>query len=364
MNHRLSTIFARKSYTGDATELIDLNVADPISQLLIKFDKYNVSKESQLAHPLACLTKIELVDGSDVLFSLEGREAAGVDWYHNKIMRMNRNMLLETNFWEGYVGMNFGRKLWDTELAFVPKNFRNPQLKITLDLDAAMTGDTPDRITVLGALFDEKAISPVGFLMHKVIKNYSQGASSHEYTDLPTDYPIRKLFIRCQVHGAEPNTLISNIKLSEDNDKKVVFDDGIENIINALREDSPMIVEEWWTNILNVQRYMMVTPTQWDIATGTQWREAPVAVVAGFYDGDGGRLKTIAASGGELNWQLRVSGWLPHGMIEIPFGDQMEIDDWYDVTKLGSLRADILSSSSGLSQASTVQVILQQLRSY
>ena len=60
---------------------------------------------------------------------------------------------------------------------------------------------------------------------------------------------------------------------------------------------------------------------------------------------------------------VQVEGWCPHGAIEIPFGLQDDPADWYDVTKLGSLRLDILSKS-GRTSADTVQIFLQQLRKY
>ncbi len=71
MNYRMATLHALKSYTADTTEIIDVNVRDPISQLIIELRVGNTADEMQ-AHPIACLTKIELVDGSDVLFSLSG----------------------------------------------------------------------------------------------------------------------------------------------------------------------------------------------------------------------------------------------------------------------------------------------------
>ena len=96
MNYRLATIQAVKSYTADVTEIIDLDMVDPISQLLIQLDVVNVG-DTPTAHAIACLTKIELIDGSDVLFSLSGYEAEAVDIYHNKRMRSNFNMYLTGN---------------------------------------------------------------------------------------------------------------------------------------------------------------------------------------------------------------------------------------------------------------------------
>ena len=60
---------------------------------------------------------------------------------------------------------------------------------------------------------------------------------------------------------------------------------------------------------------------------------------------------------------VELKGWLPHGVWEIPFGDQADIGDWYDVTKIGSLRADITKTAE-LDTSDSVQIFLQQMRKY
>ena len=180
MKYRLAQLFAQKSYTADATETIDIDVADPISQLIIELGVVNVGSVAPTAHAIACLTKVELVDGSDVLFSLSGYEAEAADIYHNGMLRANYNPYLDGMECQRFVGINFGRKLWDPMLAFDPKQFRNPQLKLTLDINAGGNAPVTNKLRVWANLFDEKVISPQGFLMHKLIKSYSMGSASAE----------------------------------------------------------------------------------------------------------------------------------------------------------------------------------------
>lgn len=362
MNYRLSTIHARKSYSDDYTEIIDLNLVDPISQLIIELSA-NITNDTDItAHVIACLSKIEIVDGSDVLFSLTGYEAEAADWYTNHNFNSPWNIYMGWGETQRFIRINFGRYLWDPELAFDPKKFRNPQLKLTLDINAGGAVPNLNRLQVWGALFDQKAVTPVGFLMHKEIKNYVPGSSSHEYTDMPQDYPYRKLFIRAWDPGTEPNQVLSNIKLSEDQDKKIIFDHGTEDILRTIAMVSPPIEEEIHARAMTAATEIFCTPTARVYPVAAMLSDTADAGTIGVSMGDGGHFHAITGTAAKY-CSFFVRGWLPHGTWEIPFGLQNEMADWYDTSKVGSLKLDILAAA-GQGGSETVQLFLQQLRRY
>jgi len=362
MNYRLATIFARKSYSADITETIDIDVADPISQLIIEL-AVNITNDTAItAHAIRCLTNIELVDGSDVLFKLSGAEAEAVDWYHNHIVRSPWNIYMGWGETQRFIAINFGRWPWDKELAFDPKKFKNPQLKLTLDIDAGGAVPNLNRLGVWGAVFDQKTIEPVGFLMHKEIKNYTMGASSHEYTDLPRDYPYRKMFVRCQTYDSEPGAKINKIKLYEDEGKRIIFDHIPEEILRAMALQSPPLREKIHCRIATSQTNIYCTPTTRLYGNASELGDTSGSGAIALTMGDGGRIKGICATAQKYA-VVDVEGYLPHGAYELPFGDQDDPEDWFDVTKVGSLKADIDGTSSAASTDS-VQIFLQQLRTY
>ena len=135
MNYRLATILARENHTSDITKVIDLNLSDPVSQIIVIYEPLSASGVDPVAHPAKCISKIELIDGSDVLFSLSGTRAQAVDWYHRKQEPANICLYLNGNASEMVYILNFGRHLWDPLYAFDPKKFINPQLKITIDIN-------------------------------------------------------------------------------------------------------------------------------------------------------------------------------------------------------------------------------------
>lgn len=362
MNYRLVTLHELESYSVDTTEIIGIKVTEPISNLVIQLSP-TAQGEVMTAHPIACLEKIELIDGSDVLFSLSGYEAQAVDIYHNKgIVRSPYVRGMAGSGGDHFVGINFGRYLWDPELAFDPKKFTNPQLKIKLDIDGGGNTPTGNDLKVWASVFDEKAITPIGFLMHKEIKDYALAASAHEYTNLPTDHPYRKLFLRAARPGTEPGQIISNVKLSEDMDKRVPYNHSAGSILRVIAMTFPEVVEHWFKSFGNTQDNIFCIPSTRVSAFGNPWRETVSGQnVACFFDGDGGRLRCIADA--TTDFQVFIRGYLPHCTWEIPFGMPDVIEDWYDVAKVESLRLDVTAGADALATDSA-QIFLQQLRRY
>lgn len=362
MKYRLSTLHPSQSYAANKTEVIDVNVADPISSIVIGLTVGNTASAAPTAHALACLTKIELVDGSDVLFSLNGFEADALDWYCNGVQRSNWNAYLSGMDTNRFIGLNFGRYLYDPILALDPKKFTNLQLKFSLDYDAGGCAPDENVVEIWANLFDEKKVDPIGFLMAKEVKDYPGNGATHEYTDLPVDYPFRKLLIRAHAHGHEPGALLNNLKLSEDQDKRVIFDHRFSQIFRNLAGRTPIYAESIIGYVATAGAYGYCTPTSRVNGICQRWASSVGAGECAFYDGDGGRFD-VTSETANSNMQVELKGWLPHGVWDVPFGDQQDIEDWFDVTKIGSLRADILGRSA-IDSGDSVQLFIQQLRKY
>lgn len=362
MNYRLATILERETHTADYTRVIDIDVQDPISRFLVVWEPTTGAVVNAMGHPVLGITKIELVDGSEVLYSLNGAEGHGVDWYHNKQEPANAISYLNGMTSIAIVNMNFGKFLYDPVHAFDPKKFSNPQLKITLDIDAGGAFCETGTLTVMAHLFDQKEVSPTGFLMHKEIKSFALANDSHEYTDLPTDYPYRKLFIRAQRYGTPPNEQIANVKLSEDVDKKVPLNHSLDQLLQAIISQTRPYRETILAPADTSARNMYCTPTVRPHFTAAQWRTTPFSSYESIFEGSGGRF-TIKGSAAGPNTQIHCEGYCPHGIIEIPFGLQDDPADWYDVTGIGNLKLDITGGSS-VGTGQTCEIFLQQLRNY
>ncbi len=356
MKYRITEILAEKTLASSGTELIDINLTDPVSMLLFEY-KNTRGSNTNAGHVASCLTKIELVDGADVLFSLTGKELHALSYFDvgrtPYTFLTNAVGVMEILALQYY----FGRQLWDPQLAFDPKRFRNPQLRVTFSRTNNDASSSAHTLRILGYVFDEKAISPTGFLMTKELKSFTSGADgSYEYTDLPRDYPIRKMLIFGYADGYQPWQCVNEVRLSENNDKKVPVDCKVSALMKAVNTLYPRWEEELYAVLTATGADFYWTPNFDAVISGASETAGAVISIEGQPMTSPKKLYS-SSSGNAL---LNVSGFNPHGCVPILFGDQNDLADWYDVTTLGSLQLRTKAGSAGTN--ASVQIVTQQLR--
>lgn len=361
MNYRAVVVHPLESIDAAGTKTIDIRGLDIISRIMIKYELYK-SKHDMDAHAALDVTKIELVDGSDVLFSLTGAEVQALNIYDRKCGSMCKGQHMASCYDETWYGLDFGRFLFDPELALDPARFRNLQLKITYVLTTADTGASAARLEVFSDVFDEKVVSPVGFLMSKEHYSYTCGADgSYEYIELPTDYPIRKMLVRGYTQAYEPEYTIQSVRLDEENQKRVPININLEKYINMMMSQWAEVEEALACITYTLtERIWYTTPTNYfpsvaGVGTGDELISSPPTWPRG------GKVTLYSHAGGQNFFGL-VRGYCPNHCVEFPFGDPMDLADWYDVTRLDNLRLRLEAGDSGAS--GEAQVVLQQLRRY
>lgn len=356
MFYRIASMLASEAATVPATKTIDVDIAKPISRITIQMKGTN-STSVPVAHPAKMLTKVELVDGSNVLFSLNGVQARALNFYENG--RLPNDLMSYANDVQcaAVCQINFGRYLWDELLAFDAKKFSNPQLRISHNL--ALGGSTPDAATlnVFAHAFDEKIPTPVGFLMSKEQFAYTLVASAKESIDLATDLPYRFLLIQSLTAGKQPWEQYNQVKLTEDNDARVVINDEKTSDLIKLLQDYPRIVEYILAYGLSAAPTIYCTPTYETQVGAIGIDSADAALFA--VQPQGGAFAATGTAAKLSQWL--ATGFIPHGAMAIPFGKKDTIEDWYDVSKVGALKL-ILTAGSGAS--GTCQIVSQQLKKY
>ena len=361
MNYRLAKILDGEDLGPAGTKVIDINTPEPISRIVIRF-KTTKSKHGMDAPAPANITKIELVDGSQVLHSLDGYENQALAMYSRKVPTMTHGQHMSGSSEEDAYAIDFGRHLWDKELAFLPTKFNNPQLKITWNEDVADTGVTANECEVWGYFFDQKAISPIGFLQALEHYAYTPGASgSYEHIVLPTDFPIRQLLVRAFYSGYEAWYQIAEARLDEDNLKRTIFD------INDLEEYYRMMKSVWTPVEEPIVGVMISTGQTFYTALGDYWGEV---LVCSHEFAQAWYCATPAARGGKINirdtnnseFSGVVRGYLPWSTFQFPMGVMDDIDDWFDPKGLTQLRLRLRAYTGAANGA--VKVVLEQLRKY
>jgi len=359
MNYRTAIVLAQKDVDEAGTEIIPIRIKDIISRITITFQATK-SKHSMDDNGYANITKIELIDGSDVLHSMSGGENQALCIYDRKCGSMNNGEHQDGSKEYDVFGIDFGRYLYDPELAFDPAKFNNPQLKITYDENVSDTGCEENGLTVWADCFDEKVVSPIGFLMSKEHWSGVKPTTGYEYIALPTDFPIRKMLVRAYKAAYSPTQLLGGVRIDEDNEKRIPFDwDNMHIYQRHMARVWTPVTEKIITWTFDTGNQIYVLPTCYFEALALTPYYSTTAYISGAHAAGGAIL--IRATGAGRQVGGIVSGFLPCHCIEFPFGLQDDLDDWYDVTRLGSCRLRLRAGETDMDSAG---VVLQQLRRY
>jgi len=356
MNYRKAVMLTAESIAVAGTRTLEFKLKDIISRIQIQ-PKCTSSNTTPTAHPASIISKIEIIDGSDVLWSLTGKQCAALNFYSTGKPAVDLITYVNDVDCVPMMNINFGRWLWDEDMAFDPTRFNNPQLKITHNLAAGGLAPDSGTLEVVADVFDEIKPSPQGWLMAKEYHNYTPDAGTYKYIDLPTDYPLRMLLLQYLYDGQAPINGINEIKLSEENDKKIPIDDRTSDILKYTLDEFGTYEENIVATVTASNVTHFVAPTYLTHCFGNP--ELGTAAYMNFGQSYGGTVNLIGS--GTTPARFRASGYCPHGVMAIPFGDKWEPSKWYDVTKLGSLE---LRLKAGSTVGGTAQVITEQPRRY
>jgi hypothetical protein len=359
MNYRFYEIVPSQSLSTTArTESYPINIKDPISALLFEYKNTRGSVTS-IEHVAACLPNISLVDGSTPLFSLTGKEAHAMAFFDKGLPPYSVICNVSTIMQILGFTYNFGRKLWDTQYAFDPKQFKNPILQVQHSYQLADASASAHYLRVVACCFDEKSVSPSGFLMSKEIATPPWVANTSKYDLLlPTDYPIRKLMLRGYLDDYYPYQVINHFKIDEDSGKRIPFDIDTSAWLKIIHSLYPRYQEELQAECTTTTRDIFATP-HFDInVAGAQISGSTPMIIEKMALNEPFGIIGAATTQGSY----QVSGHDPHACFPILFGDQDDPADWYDVTKVGKLNLELTGGSAGSS--SVVNIVAQQLRHY
>jgi hypothetical protein len=358
MKTRTVTLLDQESASTATQRVIDLDTSDPISQIAIVFRGTN-NGSTPLAHPDKMISKIEVVDGSNVLASVSGTEAnaAALSDSHGgnypELTYINDAQAISS------IVVNFGRALWDKLLAFDPTKYKNPQLKITHN--KALGGCTCDAgtLSVFVKTMSDLSTGPIGFLSLREIKSESLTSSANHTCDLPIDQIIRRVLVQSMAAGKQPHEQYNKIKLSIDQDKILLIPTARVSDLSKFLEGNPLIAESLYGRLSAAANTFYITP-------GYAANVVPIGI-----DGAATTLYAAGSTGGSValtsaasvDVKASVSGKLPHNTLNIPMGDMSAIDDWLDLSGNKKLEM-VVTAGSSVGASSTMETVVETLVKY
>jgi hypothetical protein len=294
------------------------------------------NKENPVIHNI---TKIEVVDGGDVITSIRGEVLRGLVAHLQGHTPLGNDSEAANEGQMSSVKVPFGRYDLDTDYAFNPTAFRNPQLKVTWDLahiraigaTAYVTG-TLD-ITAVAVLMEDVS-PPTGVLTAKEIYDFTSAASGDERVDMPTDYPWRTLLVRGYENGTALASTITNLKL--DYTRLAKYDNA-----NAVA-----------TYMAEAQGGTLATEGgAADISAVAYWWKSDAYLYNHTHAG-------VAGSAKQAFFTVKGTGF--ENCFVIPMGRKEEPTTWFPAQQFGSVDLYITQGDAD----AEVQVAVQEARPY
>ena len=344
--------------SGERT--VDINVIDPITCLWVELRATNGAIDNQYNPVHGCIDTIEIIDGSTVLYSLDGRQALALACAQLGYMPNQRFTALGGDPATAALPILFGRYIGDREYAFDPSKFVNPQLRIRWNLAAVRAiGATSyvnlsARLTIIARVM-EGATAPRAMLMAK--ENYTWvPAVGTEYIDLPRDYPYVGLMYRSVLVAHHPYDIVSNVRLNCDSGKVIPFDLRVENLIYMMNLTQPKLSYRESARVVNGQVLYMYLEELEDVSLNPEGAAGDAVVAYQNYEyGSQIAFAFLGGVAGVSNVGVHCHGYCPFGYIYIPFGDPKVPSDWFQSKSFGSVRFEATGIHAGTAALCLVQ---------
>ena len=367
MKYRNVEWYYQQSLDDVGTKIMDFKTKEPISAIRLGLIGTNGATHNKDNRINDVITKIEIVDGSDQLFSLTMKEAQALEFRRTGKMPFMRPGESGGGGQEEHVLILFGRRKWDPEYYLDLTRFTNPQLKITTNIAAVRTAAATAflagslKVTIDLYTMPEGATAAKGFFMAKNVRSFTSGTSGDEPTSLPKDYPYVGLLLRAYTAGNDVDENISKLKIDCDTGKFIPLEKYVKDIYKAEEQElGPAELHyylyrkdnETVTHDLNHDPIVSVMGRDGGdiINVNTCWSSR---FTLRFYDHAG------AAVAAEELLPFIVRGSCPHSTIHVPFGLRMEPETYFNPKDYEDISLVLTQAA-----ASAVSIILEQLRSY
>ena len=359
MNYREVEVLAAESITVAGTRTLDINITEPISKISVTIKKLNTNN-TPIAHPMKIIKNITICDGADILFSMNGSDAAALDYYSTNIQPPSIINYCTGQYSVQMVQISFGRNLYDEQLALVPSKYSNLQIKVEHDIALGGSTGTVGYMQIYAHCFDEKVINPVGFLYNKEIYSYLPVANAIRYIDVPTDYRIRAIMFGANECTEGPNFNVERVKLTENQGKHHL----IESQMHFYMYQSGAYYDPW-------NDMVYVRPSGTSLFT---YYLTPHFERFGHMMNTGATnaVQNTSAAGCTAQLAMATAPNVAQGMVfgHNPFGQTWlkthggdTIDDCWDIASFGSGRLE-LTAAAGPDVDEYVRVYTQQIRDY
>jgi len=367
-------MFYRQTYLADnqtladaGTMTMDINVTDPITAIWLKFQATNGATDNRGNTLAQCISAIEVIDGADVIYSLDGCEALALAAY--QLGRMPRQEVDEQGgaVFTLTVPIMFGRYLGDPDYAFDPRKFVNPQIRISWNLGtvravaatAFATGTL--QLSAVAHIMEGTPV-PTKLLMAKEVYTWPSVAAATSYIDMPVDHRWRGLMLRGVLFGNPWHWMYDQIRLNCDGGKFIAMNSRGWDLMNQMT----MFQERFaYRHDFAAGNGTVLQAILGEFETMTLLPAVIVDCVAEYSSTGAGsgslQLRTAGVLDGVNRHLLAdVTGYNPYDCLYLPFGRQDTPGDWFPAPTFRGVKLEVRAGVN----AALMYVVVVQDRSY
>jgi len=368
MKYRDAVLLYQNTESDTKTEIIDLDIVEPISAFELEVECTNGATSNEDNFISDIVTKVEIVDGSEVLTSLNMSQLEALHFY-----KSGKTPCLFPSEWAGGLQRHnatlfMGRHLWDPIFALDATKFKNPQMKVTFNKAAIRAAGATGyaagdniKLTVVAKVFEDLA-RPAKFLMQKQIESFTSAASGEKRIDLPTDYIYRMAMLRLWIEGSDVDEVISDAKMTLDTDKFIPFNRKTKQLdADALARFGPCILKHDFFRGGSYTARTLVNKEPW--VTGFSRTPATPRVIVPWAQWSSTWNGELYDMAGVLDGTARQitaieQGHALHATVPIFFGRPDVPEDWFNPAAYK--KAELVLTQATAS--ATCEIVLEQVR--
>ena len=345
--HRYAYLANDLSLDNSGEKTIDVKIQDPITALWLEMRCNNGTEYNHHSPMHLCVDAVELIDGSTVLWSLDGAEMLGMVCAQLGFMPTQKFIDTPNSTQIMQLPILFGNFLGDTVRSFDPTRFLNPQFRVKWNLANVTTvgnqGYLDGGLTMtLIAEIMEDAPKPRSMLMAKEVYSYTAAAAT-EYRDLRRDYAYKALMIRAVATDSHWYDVISNLKLDLEGGRKVPFDIATEDLNYLLMLKQPRLE---YRHMFHPSSGVTIYPILKEKENLQLMNEELYDFTLGYVNYEYGQGTMGCYSSGTpvttfYNQGADVSGYCPFHCVYIPFGDPLKPETWFNAPAWQSIQLEL-----------------------
>ena len=355
---------AKASSVGDSGSYTwALPIGIKIQDIRVIYRSTNGATSNTVGKLCGMVTKLEVLNGSDVLCSLSGREAQAMYAFngradYGKLPYKNLSAAAAAVVEEEFP-LLFGRFFRDPNYYLDTSRYSSPQVRLTHAMTISATagfatGTTT--VSIILRIIDSGAAPYAGFMMNKEVEQWTTASSGDDPTYLPLDWPYAGIMVQGLYTGNAATAVLTNLKLLVNLGQMIPYDMTTQDVA-AMNRDQIGAFDEWFVPLSDTTFTWLSDLYQdvgaWFDIAGATGKGNISSVTAESIVG------TFTTGQGAGTMRIHAHGLCPHSSFWLPFGDGDTPADFLDptqgITDLRLMKTQGVASGDG-------RVVLSQLR--